>query len=266
MKLLLPLLFTTGITKVVGPCAEPASPYWTNSGVLHVYESVLDLDGTGAEAAVKASTRDICDVVGHLATITSSEEQNAIREGFPGISWLDRFLWLGGKESSNGNWEWENGEGSIAPPAYTNWMANEPKNSAEQDCMAATFGQAPTAGQWESQPCNSHSPAGFLVEYDIILPTITCPPDRLVLVDGDTAIVDYFFTTGGSCPVLVDESPPSGSIFQRGETVVTLTAKDSYCFENPQCSFIVTVQKKCNMFTWIVSVFLWWLGLTWCDP
>ncbi|XP_071963953.1 hyalin-like [Antedon mediterranea] len=75
-------------------------------------------------------------------------------------------------------------------------------------------------------------------------PSLTCPSDRLLTVDGASAIVEF------NAPIVVDNSnddltssctPPSGSSFPVGTTQVTCSAVDSD--QNTEtCTFDVTIQ------------------------
>lgn len=62
----------------------------------------------------------LCELLGgHLATITSAEENQFLEQNFP----QDRVVWLGGTDQqSEGDWRWVTGE----PFTFQNWAVNEP--------------------------------------------------------------------------------------------------------------------------------------------
>ena len=69
---------------------------------------------------------------GHLATITSQEEQELIQS----LNTDNKRLWIGGYQDTDGNWRWVTDE----PWDYTNWGDGEPNNSsnvvAGESCVA----------------------------------------------------------------------------------------------------------------------------------
>ena len=69
---------------------------------------------------------------GHLATITSQEEQELIQS----LNTDNKRLWIGGYQDADGNWRWVTDE----PWDYTNWGDGEPNNSsnvvAGESCVA----------------------------------------------------------------------------------------------------------------------------------
>jgi lysophospholipase L1-like esterase len=73
---------------------------------------------------------------------------------------------------------------------------------------------------------------------------ISCPAPPTIEATGQTAVVVYDApaVTGGSAPVSVSCSPPSGSPFPVGSSTVTCTARDSQQ-RSDTCGFAVTVQR-----------------------
>jgi lysophospholipase L1-like esterase len=73
---------------------------------------------------------------------------------------------------------------------------------------------------------------------------ISCPAPPPIAATGQTAVVSYDApaVTGGSAPVSVSCSPPSGSPFPIGTSTVTCTARDSRQHSD-SCGFAVTVQR-----------------------
>lgn len=92
----------------------------------HKYEIFHDtLTWEEAKAACEAKG-------GHLATITSQEEQKMIES----LNTQNSKLWIGGYKNSAGQWCWVTGE----PWEYQNWGDGEPNNSsnvvADESCVA----------------------------------------------------------------------------------------------------------------------------------
>jgi lysophospholipase L1-like esterase len=73
---------------------------------------------------------------------------------------------------------------------------------------------------------------------------ISCPAPPTVSATGQTAVVVYDAptVTGGSAPVSVSCSPPSGSPFPVGTSTVTCAARDAQQ-RSESCGFAVTVQR-----------------------
>jgi len=102
-------------------------------------------------------------VFGHMATITSQEENWWIVDNLGGALTLDH--WLGGYREAAGGWQWITGE----PWVYTNWFPGEPNSETDNAPYALQFDDAETAspvpGYW-----NDISPStfedGFIVEYE----------------------------------------------------------------------------------------------------
>jgi hypothetical protein len=81
---------------------------------------------------------------GHLATIRSAAENQAILDRFGGNT-----LWIGLRRSSpNGPFEWSSGE----PVTYTNWFSGQPDNYLGiEDSVAMSWVTHPD-GQWNDLP------------------------------------------------------------------------------------------------------------------
>ena len=74
--------------------------------------------------------------------------------------------------------------------------------------------------------------------------SITCPPNLVLLTCGSSAVGYYNVTTSGnSGPVIC--TPPSGTTFPMGSTVVICTATNT-CGDAATCSFTVTVKPPPN--------------------
>ena len=101
-------------------------------------------------------------VDGHLATITSDEENWWIVDNLDGALTLDH--WLGGY-LDNGNWKWVTGE----PWDYTNWWDGYGWTEPSGDGNALEFDDAeqysPIPGYWNDLDKN-RAEEGFIVEFD----------------------------------------------------------------------------------------------------
>jgi cell division protein FtsB len=95
---------------------------------------------------------------GHLATITSQEEWEAVRNE---VGTLPSTYWLGGTdEKSEGVWEWITGEAW----KFTKWAANEPNNLGDEDFLQ-TWGPSLDGNRaWNDNQFNENR-NGYILEY-----------------------------------------------------------------------------------------------------
>jgi hypothetical protein len=110
----------------------------------HSYEVVLapGIDWNSADLAALTMLRD--GVPGHLATITSAEENKLIddlrKAVTTGQAWVGGFQPPGSPEPAGG-WIWVNGEGPIpatnAGPGYANWAGGEPNDAGGEEGLRA---------------------------------------------------------------------------------------------------------------------------------
>ena len=73
-------------------------------------------------------------VGGHLATISSQEENDMLYEFLTSHGYKNGYFGLTDRESE-GNWKWVTGE----PVAYTNWASGEPSNSNGEECYGMFY-------------------------------------------------------------------------------------------------------------------------------
>ena len=124
--------------------------------------AIISGDFTWAEAKVDAEARG-----GHLATITSADEQAVIVAGL-NASNNDLHLWLGGTdEGLEGNWTWVTGE----TWDYDNWLKGEPNNNGSEHYLQllgkGKLGNVPVIiGQWNDAPNEYTRTKGYLIEYE----------------------------------------------------------------------------------------------------
>jgi hypothetical protein len=137
----------------------------------HWYELVADAV-TWPQAAAKARALSHKGLRGHLAIVTSQEENDfltaMLRQRGPQDVWQ---VWLGGlqppgSEEPKGGWCWMDGE----PMDYTHWFSCEPNNSSGSEDytlimgVPADTGAATYLGWWNDAEAGSLHP--FIVEYE----------------------------------------------------------------------------------------------------
>jgi uncharacterized protein DUF642 len=145
----------------------------------HYCEAVARPGGiTWAAADAAANARSFNGMPGHLATITSPEEQTFIVGQFPQA--INGGYWLGGFQSHGildpaAGWQWVTGE----PWSYTAWGPGQPDDFAgpgtsDQDENRLHF-WSQSGGRWDDV-IPSERPLGYVVEYEpaaAAAPTIT---------------------------------------------------------------------------------------------
>ena len=151
-----------GIFPFSGLCyADPIQWPVADGGNGHSYD--VTFQTTGWETAKQlAETYRHNGYQGHLATITSPEEQQWLWNALPYNK-----VWLGGYQADDtiepdGGWAWVTGE----EWDYTNWRPDEP-NDAFGDEGYLVIDQLTIPGQWNDQREDGWSKfPGFLVEYE----------------------------------------------------------------------------------------------------
>lgn len=154
-------LFALAAIAITAPMAAVADPVvWDVNG--NGYELILAEGGiTWADAEQAAE-----EMGGHLATITSAEENEFIVSAL-GIGrnpyWLGGFQVAGSAEPDL-EWQWVTGEAFD----YTNWANGEPNNQNNEDALAFAFWSHAEVGQWNDAPTSYlYGRGGFVVEYEV---------------------------------------------------------------------------------------------------
>lgn len=107
---------------------------------------------------------------GHLATITSEEEQRIIEELLEEGS--REYYWLGATdEMVEGDWQWVTGEEF----AYTNWADTQPDNYNTTEHYLVAYNDAAIRGLWNDVPervgygfiCEIDGPEEFIITFDV---------------------------------------------------------------------------------------------------
>jgi hypothetical protein len=109
-----------------------------------------------------SAAKDYCiQMGGHLATITSKEENDFVKSNI--IDRIKGNYWLGGTdEDSEGNWKWINKEGVLI---YSNWYKGEPNNGGGKGEDYLIFWYA--YGQWADYGLPNNDPTCFFIcEWD----------------------------------------------------------------------------------------------------
>lgn len=100
----------------------------------------------------------VCEAKGgHLATITSEEEQQKLNLYNAG----NHNLWIGGYKNADGQWCWVNGE----PWTYENWGDGEPNNSS--NVVAGESCVAMWPEKWNDlENSNTYEQSGYICEWE----------------------------------------------------------------------------------------------------
>lgn len=150
----------------------------------HFYQVVNAFGITWEDAKAAAEGVTFGCLKGHLATITSYEEDVFIDE-LRRACRLQQ-LWIGGAQPANelvptANWTWITGEGAISGvnggETYSNWRFGEPNDffgpASEQFLSVGLFGEF----VWNDEINPSSGIYGYVVEFeDREIPTIVCVP------------------------------------------------------------------------------------------
>ncbi|MCD7773994.1 MAG: leucine-rich repeat protein [Clostridiales bacterium] len=130
----------------------PADAYEFNGHYYYIYSDVCST-WEEAEACCEA-------LGGHLATITSEEEDQALYEYVKNSGYTDVFFGFTDKDSE-GNWVWVTGE----DVTYTNWGGREPNDSHGGEDYGMYYFSSYPSGQWNDA---NFGDAGFnfICEWD----------------------------------------------------------------------------------------------------
>lgn len=168
------------VALAVAPVTGYAEPALFNG---HFYEIVADHGVTWVVANGAANAAEFRGVRGHLATLTSAEE-DAFVEGLrsavmPPIG----EVWIGGFQPDGElcagcGWTWVNGEGSIpgvsSVSPYANWQAGEPNDAFDPGEQHLAKGLGGDPG-WNDEGRVANI-GGYVIEYDTVetVPTTQC--------------------------------------------------------------------------------------------
>ena len=159
---------------------------------VYLYDTESDAEAEiGWEAARTAANEKLNDgVTGRLATITSAEEDEFIRQfavsSFTATGLPAAELWVGGFQSPqgdepgavepDGNWQWINGEGLFL---YTNWDSGEPNDiDGEEHLGIGRQGFGEVSYGWNDEAFLGNI-GGYVVEFGAWFPAenaVVFPP------------------------------------------------------------------------------------------
>jgi hypothetical protein len=135
----------------------------------HYYE-LIESELSWYDARDAAAGMSYNGIQGHLATITSSQEENFVVGQWPCIGTDDptshglcgdeeAHVWFGGTDAATeGIWQWITGE----TWAYEDWASGEPNdNDGNEDCIVY---RDEDGGYWNDENCNDSR--WYLVEFD----------------------------------------------------------------------------------------------------
>ncbi len=151
-------------TTVANPNA-PADAVYFSGNAYKIYSTTLNWESAKAYCG---------ELNGHLASITSAEEQSFIDS----LNANSARLWIGGYRDDNFNWFWVTGE----PWGYTNWAAGEPNDSGNVVSNENRVALWPR--QWNDlNENNTGEQSGFVCEWDGI-PSLPVPTRDGYTFDG----------------------------------------------------------------------------------
>lgn len=176
--------------------AEPI--LWEANG--HYYETIAYPSGiTWEDAKIYAENSVYLGMQGHLATVTSADENSFIVNNLGGPLAIHTFFLGGfqpaGSPEPGGNWQWITGE----TWSFTNWVPGEPNN--EYSGGAIFDSQVPSsseevlhfflsAGQWNDVPRMSGW-GGLMVEYETSTPSPVPEPASMLLFGTGIAVFGF---------------------------------------------------------------------------
>ena len=147
---------------LIGLNAQAEPVQWEGNG--HWYDAIA-FSSTWMKARVISSRRTYLDLPGHLATLTSQEENDFVAQTFQVHDY-----WLGGVQSRRAievdqGWRWITGE----PWNFTNWSEFEPNDacgiSPGVEDGEETFLNIWLDGTWNDM-CNEAVLPGYIIEYE----------------------------------------------------------------------------------------------------
>jgi len=166
--------------------SRPVKTIATNPETGHTYQIVWDHHSTWHEAREKAKGMQCNGVPGHLATITSPEEQEFLTANF--WNWHSGPLYIGASDADQeGVWKWVDGpeagqvffaDGHCVNGFSERWCANEPNNmgaeheGGEDVAVWNWMGEA----SWNDVAANNRQ-HGYLVEFS---PPESASPKKVV--------------------------------------------------------------------------------------
>lgn len=155
----------------------------------HVYQYLTSYGSTNWDEAVTAVVPDFQGSAGHLATISSADENNFIAPMLTNLGWIaasdnieGNWQWLAGPEFTQQFWNGDS-SGSAVSGRYNNWDTGQPNNSSGNEDCAQMNGNT---GTWSAVDCTD-TLAGFIMEYGDDGHTLDVPTRSVAITTaGDT--------------------------------------------------------------------------------
>jgi uncharacterized protein DUF642/fibronectin type III domain protein/lectin-like protein len=153
------------LTLVMGACSRPVAAQNPSAPVFnpangHWYQLVrVPGQINWPDARDAAAALYFAGYRGHLATVTSADEQQFINTNVTDNSGLES-VWLGGYQEPDRGWRWVTSE----PFQFTNWHAGEP-NDSPHDSLALELAVI-WGGQWDDRLAPLAVISGYVVEYE----------------------------------------------------------------------------------------------------
>lgn len=137
-----PVSFTYTLKKE--PETRLGAPFLIN-GEEHYYEVIpVNAKLSWQDVLTQVGARSYNGQKGYLATVTSAEENEFIRQKLENSA-LGPSAWLGASDAAaEGTWRWATGPEAGRSLNYRNWAPGEPNNAGEEDYLTMNL-----AGQWQ---------------------------------------------------------------------------------------------------------------------
>ena len=140
----------------------------------NLYEYVTpggSISWTDARTAALAKT--FGSYAGHLANISSAEENDVVLTEITGNTWIGasdqavegEWRWVDGPEAGQQFWQGLQ-NGSVVGARYNNWQAGEPNQYGGGEDYAHMYAGGGQSGKWNDFP-DSNSVSGYVVEYEV---------------------------------------------------------------------------------------------------
>ena len=174
----------------------------------HAYRAQL-CSITWASASQFASETTLCGAQAHLATITTEEERDAVRELVRRLGLGNKSFWLGGFQFSlaeePSEFHWMDDE-SLVSDGFTDWDQGEPNNAGvNEDCIAMSG--ANRGYRWDDRTCTANH--RYIEEVSL---------EANVTIDGCDSGVPDSLVDMTSCTYLIDDGISSCSADGAGDS------------------------------------------------
>lgn len=202
---------STGSKTLTISLADQNTIYNPTTG--HVYQYVPN-SLTWYDARDAAASSSYSGAPGYLATITSSGENQFIKDRLNGDAWLGgsdddlyggegHWNWVAGPEAGtniyNGEGTGGAGNGVPVPGQYNNWASGEPNQAGNEDCMETYI----SSGTWNDLPCTA-TVNGYVVEYGDGSHTVGSIPTKDITITVSAAVFDDGDGSSGDPYVVTD--------------------------------------------------------------